>query len=968
MGHVTAVTDAAGNVTRMTYDSNGNLLSAVNALGKVTSLAYDAKGNLISATDPQGSKTAYSYNSVGQILTVASPAGNVTSFEYQNGLPVRVTNPEGTSRNLQYDAAGRLIRFADAEGNAYTVSYDESCGSTCRTDTITDPLGNTVRKTYDSKGNLLSVTDAKGNVSRFTYDNNGNMVSLVNALAQETRYEYDGEDRLIRVIDAKGNAAQMSYDPKGRLVKITDALGNSRQMAYDNTHNLLKKTDALGHAVLSVSYNALDKPVRVSDVLGRNATFDYDALNHLTKTTDPLSRITQLSYDDLGRLVASADAMGGRSSQAFDKDGNLSGFKDPNGNQTGFTFDKNGRLTAEVSASGGQVRYTYTARDLLKQVTNARGQNRQFGYDAAGRVISMTDPDGAVSYTYDKNGNVLTISDSGGIISREYDSLNRVTKYTDAQGNVIQYAYDNVGNMISMTYPDGKQVAYGYDKIDRLVSVTDWAGRVTRYEYDANNRLTRTIRPNATVMTRSYDNAGQLIQQKDVTPSGEVIVQYDFTYDAAGNITQEKTLPVSEDFPIVPAKMTYSLANRLDTYNGQAVQFDSDGNMIKGPLSGAVKDFQFDSRNRLVHGGTVSYTYTAENSRIAVAENGKKSSFVINPAYLSQVLMKTDADGVKTFYVYGLGLIGQEQAGAYLSYHFDLRGSTVALTDDTGLAADRFQYSAYGESVKHTGTTATPFLYNGRDGVMTDANGLYYMRARYYNPEIKRFVNQDVLMGDVDEGQSLNRYAYVNGQPVSYVDPFGNEATSSYCISMGKAACKKKFGTDWEAEYDFEYKVHKEGKSVARAVAEVTISGKANLIWGKAYLKGTEEVLVPTVTNGLQYAGQAFEIVPTPASQKVGKWMQKGATGLEVGFEFIKWKVVGRGSQEEFIEKLEEAGIDYAIDKVLDKVGLEMEVDKRLKKFINSKSKVWTNKALDNLRKTITREIIKEGLKSEPVK
>jgi len=418
----------------------------------------------------------------------------------------------------------------------------------------------------------------------------------------------------------------------------------------------------------------------------------------------------------------------------------------------------------------------------------------------------------------------------------------------------------------------------------------------------------------------------------------------------------------------VPAKMTYSLANRLATYNGQAVQFDSDGNMIKGPLSGAVKDFQFDSRNRLVQGGTVSYTYTAENSRIAVAENGKKSSFVINPAYLSQVLMKTDADGVKTFYVYGLGLIGQEQAGAYLSYHFDLRGSTVALTDDTGLAADRFQYSAYGESVKHTGTTATPFLYNGRDGVMTDANGLYYMRARYYNPEIKRFVNQDVLMGDVDEGQSLNRYAYVNGQPVSYVDPFGNEATSSYCISMGKAACKKKFGTDWEAEYDFEYKVHKEGKSVARAVAEVTISGKANLIWGKAYLKGTEEVLVPTVTNGLQYAGQAFEIVPTPASQKVGKWMQKGATGLEVGFEFIKWKVVGRGSQEEFIEKLEEAGIDYAIDKVLDKVGLEMEVDKRLKKFINSKSKVWTNKALDNLRKTITREIIKEGLKSEPVK
>jgi len=58
-------------------------------------------------------------------------------------------------------------------------------------------------------------------------------------------------------------------------------------------------------------------------------------------------------------------------------------------------------------------------------------------------------------------------------------------------------------------------------------------------------------------------------------------------------------------------------------------------------------------------------------------------------------------------------------------------------------------------------------------GVMTDDNGLYYMRARYYSPEIRRFVNQDILLGNIFDGQTLNRYAFVTGQPVSFIDPFG---------------------------------------------------------------------------------------------------------------------------------------------------------------------------------------------------
>jgi RHS repeat-associated protein len=147
---------------------------------------------------------------------------------------------------------------------------------------------------------------------------------------------------------------------------------------------------------------------------------------------------------------------------------------------------------------------------------------------------------------------------------------------------------------------------------------------------------------------------------------------------------------------------------------------------------------------------------------------------VINPAVLSQVLVRTLPNGQQTFYVYGLGLIGEETNGKYRAYHYDLRGSTVALTDATGSVVEQFQYSAYAQLVSPRGTLPdTPFLYNGRDGVMMDVSGLYYMRARYYSPEVRRFVNQDILLGSIAEGQTLNRYAYVTGQPVSYVDPFG---------------------------------------------------------------------------------------------------------------------------------------------------------------------------------------------------
>ena len=153
-------------------------------------------------------------------------------------------------------------------------------------------------------------------------------------------------------------------------------------------------------------------------------------------------------------------------------------------------------------------------------------------------------------------------------------------------------------------------------------------------------------------------------------------------------------------------------------------------------------------------------TVSASLSRILVMTSYKKAA---NGSF---------AKSGRTIYTYGSGLISEATGDIVLYHHYNNLGSTMKLTDARGNVAASYTYGTYGELLSGN-ATMTRFLYNGRCGVITDDNGLYYMRQRYYNPEIKRFVNQDVVTGSITNSQSLNLYSYVQGNPVSYTDPFG---------------------------------------------------------------------------------------------------------------------------------------------------------------------------------------------------
>ncbi|KQO15424.1 hypothetical protein ASF12_28585 [Paenibacillus sp. Leaf72] len=147
------------------------------------------------------------------------------------------------------------------------------------------------------------------------------------------------------------------------------------------------------------------------------------------------------------------------------------------------------------------------------------------------------------------------------------------------------------------------------------------------------------------------------------------------------------------------------------------------------------------------------------------------------------------------------------------------------------------------------GTIQQPFQYNGRDGVATDANGLYHMRARYYNPEIKRFINRDVLTGSISDSQTLNRYAYVNGNPISYVDPFGLSRDGDSAWLQG-------------------------GSFLADLVPWVgTVKGFQQAFTGNNYITGEHLSAGDRWGEGI---GATLSIIPIPGLKHAGKYGTKG--------------------------------------------------------------------------------------------
>jgi RHS repeat-associated protein len=213
---------------------------------------------------------------------------------------------------------------------------------------------------------------------------------------------------------------------------------------------------------------------------------------------------------------------------------------------------------------------------------------------------------------------------------------------------------------------------------------------------------------------------------------------------------------------------TYDAANELLAWNESAPSYDANGNM----LSDGVHNYAWDARNHLStidSGSTGSFVYDPAGRRATKVISGTATNFLYdlaNPVQelsgttptanlltggLDQYLTRTDSSGTANFLT-------------------DALGSTLALSDATGTVQTQYNFDPFGSTVQSGNTSANSFAYTGRE---SDGTGLYYYRARYYNPQLGRFVSEDPL----GFGGGVNSYAYAGGNPSNFGDPSGLDYT-----------------------------------------------------------------------------------------------------------------------------------------------------------------------------------------------
>ena len=528
-----------------------------------------------------------------------------------------------------------------------------------------------------------------------------------------------------------------------------------------------------------------------TNAIGVTKTNEYNETGLLTESTNGRNQKTKYTYDAIGRITSKEDETG-RITYEYDKNGNvLKETEEKKQNTTGniqLVSDKNVKV----------IKRTFDSRNRVTSYTDANGKTIRYGYDELGNILTIAYPGGeTIRYTYYAGGQIATV--------------------TDSKGRVTYYKYDKTGNLTDTERPNGTKEHCEYNELGLLTSKKDIktaTGEVINeyhYKYDVRGNIVGVV--DVTADTSDKSTVDTSAENESETTNGltednnYTLPVPDTANKTALKLAAESNSIVTSDGETVTTslEMEYDSANRLISYNNKKIKYDKDGNMLYGPVNGEMCNLTYDSRNRLISAGNVTYDYDAENTRISVTTTDKKITYVTDVAgEMSQVLESYEKtnDGKKTHtvYVYGNGLIysyiddGGDEADSITTdnkvqdlssdkssdkdadgttyYHYNNIGSTTKLTDNNGNVIQSYEYGAYGE-VLSGDTKITPFLYNGQLGVMTDNNGLYYMRARYYNVNIKRFINQDVVHGSINLSQSLNRYSYVQGNPIKLTDPFG---------------------------------------------------------------------------------------------------------------------------------------------------------------------------------------------------
>lgn len=706
------------------FDGSASGCSAASPCWSRTDTVYDALGRLSNTSRPHflgdtARRTVYSYinptnqlnDPLGRPQTVTPPGANGANTFSYSGLTTTVTNADNETTVTTKNAQGLVALVTDA--------LDPG-----------DPGNHTMRYDYDSEGDLLTVTDPKGNKIKncanltTCYDIRGRKVESLDADMGDWTYGYDAFGELTSQTDNNGQLTTIAYDVLGRPTHKVEAGSVTSNWIYgtDPTqYNVEQLVTSCRRGTSSSTCSNLS-----SSSFLRTRTYDTGAglarIKTETLTIDNTANVFTLGYNSDGRLAS---------------------MQRPSGLQLDYAYSGLGYLEQLKDHASGTAFWTANARDAEMHLTNS----------TAGNGVQTTQNFSAM--------------------------MGWLTQTTAGQANGIadfSYGYDHIGNLTSRT-----------DMLAGSGGITEMAC------YDNLNRLTKYSLEGSTCgngsdkKTLTYDALGNITKKSDVSVAGG------YLYGGASphQVTSITSCTGSGCFPVAGVS---NPSFRYDP-NGNLVCVLGTGQSCDSTAAEYVTWTPFNMVSVVTEGGgavSSTFSYDEQHARIkqVVSASGTTSTTTyLNEADQIEEKFVVGPTPLWRDYVLADGHIVAEQirngSSVTNTNYFvdDNLGSPSVVIDDHGAVIMRLSYDAWGKRRNATdwsddstcGLTggAVTRGYTGHEEM--EAECLVNMNARIYDPTLGRFMSADSIVPDPLNGQSYNRYAYVNDNPLSLTDPSGDQ-------------------------------------------------------------------------------------------------------------------------------------------------------------------------------------------------